>query len=229
MNSGSRGYLGALGVGSLLAALALTGCTPTDGGEAAADEAAAQAQSASATATTDPPDDPEPTDDPPSGEPETPASAEPTAAGGDCLVGAWVIPESELQEFYGSVSAQAEFTIVGEAALTFSEDTFEYLPDFVLEMNLAGQEAEGVVGGSVSGSYTSADGVITTSNEDNSMEVAIRIGGQEFAGGGDMADSFLDESPVNSAPYECGADGPVLMFQNGGADDRIPMHLQPAS
>ena len=79
----------------LLAALALAGCT-TGGTDDEAPSSAGGSPEESTGLTTD--------------------------SGGDCLVGEWIIPEDQLQAFYGQVAAESglTMTVAGDTALDFT-------------------------------------------------------------------------------------------------------------
>lgn len=160
---------------------------------------------------------------------EEPAAAEPTDAGETaapdddavaaddpaCLVGDWLITEDSMQAFYDSMDAPATFTVNGDTGLAFrADDTYEYTPGFTLEIDMGGMIASGTLTGSIAGSYETADGVITTSNEDNDIDLTVSAGGTTMDGS-DLGEGFLSSSPVNSADFECTPEGPVLTWQGG--------------
>lgn len=146
-----------------------------------------------------------------------------------CLVGAWVVPQDQLTRFYDALAVDAgggelQFEIVGQMLLTFGEDTYQYLPDFFLQVEVAGLTGTGDVSGSITGSYTVADGIITTSNESNDTRLTIDVMGQSIDGT-DILNSILASAPINSAPYECVGEDLVIGFETGSG--RIPITLSP--
>lgn len=145
----------------------------------------------------------------------------------DCLEGEWQLTESELQNYFDQMETPAEFKVVGGTGLNFSADTYEYVPEYALNMVVAGQEAEASLTGSIRGDYTADEGVVTTSNEANDVEIVVTVGGTVMDVG-EAFDSFMGMSPVNSAQYTCNATGPLLMFQAGEAGE-VPMQLEPAN
>lgn len=214
-----------------LAGLALTGCSPVGDDLTSEDDQVETTPQEDADAEGDESEgaDGEDAGDesaPPEG--ESAGDSEPDAAaapeGPECLIGDWRISEEEMQSFYDSMDTPAEFAISGDTGLRFAEDTYEYTPNFTLEMNVAGQDASGTMTGSITGSYTTDAGVVTTSNEDNDISLQLSVGGVEVDGT-ETGEGYLDASPVNSAPYECTSGGPVITFQNTG--DGVDIQLTP--
>lgn len=203
------------------ATVALAGCTSPTGGDAEDASAAVESVDSTPQEASESPD--------PDAESETEAAPEPTAAPeldpDTCLIGDWLIAEDQMQQFYDSIDTPAEFTVSGDTGLSFTEDSYEYTPDFTLKLLIVGQTGEGSVTGSVAGSYTTDGDIVTTSNENNDVSTLVTVGGQTMSGD-DTFDSFMSISPINSAPYECTSQGPILMFENGSSD-RVPMELTP--
>lgn len=132
-----------------------------------------------------------------------------------------------MQEFYDSMDTPATFTVNGDTGLAFRTDnTYEYTPGFTLEIDMGGMIASGTLTGSIAGSYAAADQVITTSNENNDIDLTVSVGGTTMDGS-DLGEGFLMSSPVNSADFECTADGPVLTWQGGSGG--LDITLIPAS
>lgn len=153
-----------------------------------------------------------------------PESREDGGAEADCLVGDWIIAESAMQEYYDSMDTPAAFTITGDTGLTFENDTYEYTPDFTLEIDLGSQTGSGTLTGSISGTYLTEGGVITTSSENNDIQMTVTVGGTTMDST-DLGTSFLEISPINSAEYECTPTGPVITWQNTG--DGLDIRLVP--
>ncbi len=208
------------------AVLLLSGCSAV--GDAEPSEASAEqpGESAPEVEEPDPSEAPAPTEEPGDAPAQTEAPAAPQegAESSDCLVGDWVISEEQMQRFYDSMDVPADFHITGDTGLSFAADTYEYTPDFQLKMDLGGQEASGTLTGSITGGYTTQDGVITTSNDANDIDMAITVAGVTMDGT-DTGEAFIESSPVNSAPYECTPAGPVITFENTG--DGVDIQLQP--
>lgn len=167
------------------------------------------------------PTDPEPEPADPD-EDDTPDADMPTDPA--CLIGQWRFSQDSMQAFYDTMDTPATFTVTGNTGLEFTADTFEYTPDFTLDIDIQGMPASGTLVGSIAGSYTTSDGIITTSNENNDVQMTVSVMGSEIDGGG-MFDEFMAMSPVNDAPFYCDSPGPVIMFETSG--DRIPMQLEP--
>lgn len=191
----------AIAAASLLS-LALVGCTTSSEGDLAVDPSA-----------------------PTSAEPEAPA--DPTDPG--CLVGDWVIAQSEMQKFYDAVSGSTEglsLTIEGDTGLSFTTDTFTYTPDFTLVLEIAGVAGEGVTTGSLSGGWTAADGIVTTTVGANDIDVQVSIAGTEVDAS-DSVGGIIASDPINQAPFDCSDPAaPVLQFDTG-TESRVPLALSP--
>lgn len=162
---------------------------------------------------------------------EAPTTTE-APAEGDCLIGDWVVTDEQMDLFYAGVmgTLQTPLTIdtVGSAPLSFAADgTYSWAPDFVLTVDIAGQTGAGDVGGTIRGNWTAVDGVVTTSAEVNDLTVSITVNGATF-GGDDLANGFLDTSPVNGVTYSCDGPLPVLDFKTADPDVTVPVTLTPA-
>lgn len=149
-------------------------------------------------------------------------AAEPEASGPECLIGDWIIPQDQMQGFYDAVGS-IEFEIEGDTGLSFTETDYRYTPDFALTMEIAGMQATGAITGSVTGEYTADDSTITTSHEVSDVAVTITVGGVT-QDGTDAFGDFMSSAPINSAPYECTPEGPVIQFDTG--DSRVPVQLR---
>lgn len=181
-----------------LAALALAGCTGAPE-ERAPEEAASAAPSAA---------------------PEEEAAA----SGPECLIGDWYISQDQMQSFYDAVSADngVAITIEGGTGLAFAESTYTYTPEFLLKLDVSGVTGTGTITGGISGDYTADESTITTSHDVSDVALTVDVGGQ-VVDGATLFDSILASTPINSAPYECGADGPVIQFDTGSG--RVPIQL----
>lgn len=154
-------------------------------------------------------------------EPEEPALAADDPA---CLVGDWLITEASMQEFYDSMDTPAVFTVNGDTGLTFEAETYEYTPGFTLDIDINGMGASGTLTGSIAGSWTASGGVITTSNEENDIDLQVTVAGQRMDGT-DLGEGFLAMSPINSADFRCEPSGPVIAWQGGSGP--LDVHLSP--
>lgn len=151
---------------------------------------------------------------------------------GDCLVGDWVVTEDEMNSFYSGLMATLDAPLLieatGSAPLSFRADgTYGWAPDFVLTVEVAGQRGEGVTGGTITGNWAVADGVITTASEVNALEVAVTVGGATVSGD-DLTNGLLDASPVNGVTYSCDGPSPVLDFKTADPDVTVPITLSRA-
>ena len=172
-----------------------------------------------------------PTTAPPA--PSTAAATTPTTAAPspDCLIGNWVITDSEMNAFYDTIEGQieggdVEFSITGQTLLDFTADTFRYTPAFTLTLDVVGQAGEGVTSGSVGGTYVGEDGLLTTTLTESSLDLTVTVMGQTFDGS-DMANGTLNSFPIVDSPYTCGPN-PTIMFKTSVEGVRHPVTLTPA-
>lgn len=151
------------------------------------------------------------------------------AASADCLVGRWVVAEDELNAFYDAVASGIDetvgLTISGEAGLEFTETAYAWSPAFTLALDLNGVVGSGEAGGSITGTYTATDGVLTTEVGESAMTLTIELGGQTIDGAA-LGNSFISGVPFASSPYTCDGPTPVIMFET--VDDRHAVTLTPA-
>lgn len=144
-----------------------------------------------------------------------------------CLIGDWRISQAEMQSFYDAVSGTAEgltLTIEGDTGLSFTADQYRYTPTFTLVLDLAGVVGEGVTTGSLGGTYTAADGVITTTLGDNDLETIVTINGATQDASGVLG-GIIASDPINQAPFDCtDPESPVLQFETGSGG-RTPVAL----
>jgi hypothetical protein len=158
------------------------------------------------------------------GSDDTAAPTTEPVAGPECLVGDWLISDSEMNKFYAMVgeATGTTFTIEGDTTLTFTTDQFTYTPDFSLVMTTAGVDATGRLSGPIAGAYTATDDTITTDVTSSDAHMFITVGGIEQ----DVTEQFGDAvtgAPFNNSPYRCTADGPILGFT---IDDTHNVELQ---
>ena len=172
---------------------------------------------------------------------EAPAITEPSEAGPDedvanidgaCLIGEWVVTEEAMNDFYGgmaaTLSSPVEFAVEGEAPLTLSADgTYRWEPAFDLVLEVAGASGTGATSGDIVGEWSASEGVLTTSADVNALEVTITVGGTTV-GGSDIANGFLNGSPINGVTYSCAGPTPVLDFQTADPNITVPVTLTAA-
>lgn len=156
--------------------------------------------------------------------PTTAPEEEAAASGPECLIGDWYITQEQMQSFYDAVSAANELaiTIDGGSGLAFTESTYTYTPEFTLRLTVAGLEGTGTITGGISGDYTADESTITTAHEVSDVTLTVDVAGQVIDGT-DQFGAILASAPINSAPYECGAEGPVIQFDTGSG--RVPIQL----
>lgn len=166
-----------------------------------------------------------PTTEPPTTEPPT---TEPPAS--DCLVGAWVVTEAEMNAFYDAIEAlidqPIDFTISGETGLTFTDSTYEWAPRFSLSLDLAGLTGSGDAGGTITGAYSTADGILSTELGESALTMVIQLGGQTIDGAA-LGNGIITSVPFVDSPYSCDGPTPVIEFET--IDDRHPVTLTPAA
>jgi hypothetical protein len=156
---------------------------------------------------------------------------EKSASGPECLIGDWYIAEDQMQAFYSAVSESnsgVDITVEGGTGLSFADTTYTYRPDFAILLHAAGADGKGSITGGISGDYTASETEVTTSHDVSDVAVSVTVSGISMDGT-DLFGDFLSSAPINSAPYECGADGPILQFDTGDGNPRVPIQLTPAS
>lgn len=162
------------------------------------------------------------------GDTPAPAPADPTDPA--CLIGDWVITEAQMQSFYDVLSDPVNdvfVTVEGETGLSFTADTFEYTPNFVLNLEISGVEGEGVTSGSLSGSWSASGGVLTTEVGENSLTSEVTVLGVT-QDGTELLGSFITSDPINSAPFDCSDPAaPVIEFET--TTGRTPIVLSARS
>lgn len=195
----------ALAAVSLLSLVALTACAPP---------------------TADPGESAEETDAAAPAEPE-----EEAVSGPECLIVDWYIAEDQMKAYYAALSAAnagLDIGVEGGTGLSFTESTYAYTPDFSILVQVSGAEGTGTITGGVTGDYSATENEITTSHDVSDVALSVTVSGITVDGAG-LFDSILDSAPINSAPYECGADGPIIQFKTGEGSPTVPMQLTPAA
>jgi hypothetical protein len=171
--------------------------------------------------------DPEVDDDAAGESTEPEAPTDPTDPA--CLIGDWRITQDQMQSFYDAVSGSTEglvLTIEGDTGLSFTADSYVYTPSFTLLLDIAGVQGQGVTTGSIGGSYTATEGVITTTVGDNDLETIVTIAGVTQDASSELG-AIIASDPINEAPFDCSdPDAPVLQFDTGSG--RTPVALTPA-
>lgn len=175
----------------------------------------------------EPGDDADPGASDPAGSGEPSAAPDPSDPG--CLIGNWRITQEQMQVFYDAVSSSTEglaLTIDGDTGLSFTATDYVYTPEFVLRLDVSGLVGEGVTTGSIGGTWTAEDGVITTTVGDNSLSTVVTIAGvtQDAS---DTLGAIIASDPINDAPFDCtDPAAPVIQFDTGSG--RVPVALTPA-
>jgi len=216
--------LGVVAVGALVFAA----CGGSDG-DTSSETAASAVDSAPATdapTTTSA----SPVTDPPATEPP---STEPVPdSDGACLVGEWVVTEDEMNKFYDAIESTVDvplsIAVEGSAPLTLSADgTYRWEPEFILTVEVTGISGTGAATGNITGDWSVDGEVLTSASEVNALEVSITVGGTTIEGS-DIANGFLNSSPINGVTYSCEGPVPVLDFMTGDPDVTVPVTLTPA-
>lgn len=157
-------------------------------------------------------------------------AAEPAPTGPACLIGDWYIAEDQMQKFYTAISdtnSNLDINVEGGTGLSFSTDTYSYTPEFAIVLQVAGMESRGAITGSIDGKYSTTGETITTSQETSDIALTVTVAGTTIDGT-DLADSLLASAPINSAPFDCGDAGPIIQFDTGDGNPRVPIQLTPA-
>ena len=193
--------------------------------EPAATEPAATEPAATEPAVTEPVTDSDAADD----EPEAGAGE---AESADCLIGDWVITQDEMNAYYDALEASLSlagpapvFEITGQTLLTMTPTEYVYTGDFDLTLDIAGQNGTGTSAGTVTGTWSETDGIITTELGESNLSVSVTVGGLTLDGS-ELANGLLNGLPINAAPYDCA--GPTIDFQVGEGAPRHPVKLTPA-
>jgi len=168
--------------------------------------------------------------DPPATDPPVTTAAADTD--GSCLVGQWVVTEEEMNKFYDALEATVDspltIDVEGSAPLTFSADgTYRWDPGFTLVVEVAGTVGTGEASGDITGNWSASEGVVTTASDVNALKVSITVGGVTIDGD-DLANGFLNSSPINGVTYSCDGPAPVLDFKTADPDVTVPITLTPA-
>lgn len=182
---------------------------------------------------------PTPTPDPTSADEEAVASetdatddtSEEAASAPECLIGDWYIAEDQMQSFYSAVSGSndgLDISVEGGTGLSFTDTGYTYTPDFAILLQVAGTEGKGSITGGVVGDYSATEAEITTSHDVSDVSVSVTVSGVTMDGT-DLFGDFMASAPINSAPYECGPEGPIILFDTGDDNPRVPIQLTPAS
>jgi hypothetical protein len=184
------------------------------------------------TAATEPPAPTEPPTDVAVGDSDAPTSTAPEPDAGDCLVGDWILTEEQMDAYYaglmGTLEAPLTLDTTGSAPLSFAADgTYEWAPGFTLTVEVAGASGTGEVAGTITGNWTATEGVVTTSSDVNALVVSITVNGVVFDGA-DLANGFLNSTPINGVTYSCDGPAPVLDFQTSDPSVTVPVTLTPA-
>lgn len=151
---------------------------------------------------------------------------------GECLVGAWVVTEEQMNAYYAGMmtTVDAPITLVatGHAGLTFGADgTYSWAPAFDLAVDIVGSAGTGSTTGTIHGSWTASDGTLTTASDVNAIELTITVNGTTFSGS-DLANGLLNSSPINGVTYSCVGPAPVLDFKTADPAVTVPVTLAPA-
>ena len=166
--------------------------------------------------------------------PET--TAEPTVPSADddgsCLVGSWLVTDEQMNAYYtglmGTVDAPITMVATGSAGLTFNADgTYAWAPDFTLVVDVVGAHGTGHTTGSITGSWSAADGVLATASDVNAVDLAITVNGTTFSGS-DLANGLLASSPIAGVTYSCVGGTPVIDFKTADPAVTVPVTLAPA-
>jgi hypothetical protein len=151
---------------------------------------------------------------------------EATLSGPDCLIGDWYIENDQMQGFYDALAeasgSPVDFNITGGTGLSFTGTEYTYTPEFELTLSLSGIDGSGAITGQVTGDYEATESTITTAHEESNVELIIVVGGVTQDGAGLFGD-ILRSAPINSAPYECSPEGPIIDFETSG--DRHSVQL----
>ncbi len=147
-------------------------------------------------------------------------------AGSDasCLVGRWTVDPAAIAPDLsglplpgGGAGDDLETTIDGDAFVEFRADgTFTYTADFVAEADLGGLELTATTIGDLGGTYTAADGVITTAIETDELDFVVRAAGLTVTRE-TLGLEAADVSPLTDTPFDCSGTTPTIDVSAAGA------------
>lgn len=201
-------------------ALTLAACTPVPSEDAAPAEAGTGADHDAAVDPAKTPQEPDTVVQ----QPAPAAPPEPAVSPAECLVGSWLFSQDVMNEFYSSIdTGGAELSIDGGSVLSFTEEAYEFDADFTLTMDI-GMTADGVLTGTVGGSYSASEDVLTTANETNDVSLDVSVMGTTVDATNEF-EGFMEFFSINDTPYEC-ADGELTLHYRGGGDQRVPLTLE---
>lgn len=167
---------------------------------------------------------------PPTTTPPKPTVPPPAPVNGArCLVGDWVISDTELDAYFDVVAVNAAFESIdndGVVRVSFTDTGFVWTNDYELSMTVADVDYASVSTGSFAGSYTEANGVLAGTVERDDRGGAVTQDGKPVGDVGDLFVGINPARPMDSMPFSC--DGPVLMMEAGpSAGARHAVHLSP--
>lgn len=143
-----------------------------------------------------------------------------------CLVGDWVLTEAAMQGFYDAIASEVEgitFVATGQAGLSFTPTDYRWTPEFTLNLEVSGVEGQGVTTGTLGGTWTADEGVITTVLGDNSLTTTVTVNGVT-QDGSELLGGILASDPINNTPFDCSdPNAPVLQFETSSG--RTPVTL----
>lgn len=127
--------------------------------------------------------------------------------------------ETDVEDF--------SMNVTGTAGITFTESNYEWLPDFTLELQVAGQTVVGRTGGSITGSYETADGVISVRNENPGLTIEVEVDGMTMDGS-ESGNDLQNSAPFGEANYRCVDGVPEIDFWSGPGSPTTTILLEPA-
>lgn len=144
----------------------------------------------------------------------------------ECLIGDWVLTQEQMQSFYDALGEETDgitFIAEGSAGLGFTATDYRWTPEFTLNFEVAGVMGQGITSGTLGGTYTASEGIITTTVGDNNLSATVTINGAT-QDGSDLLGAVISSDPINDTPYDCSdPDAPVLQFET--ATGRTPIVL----
>lgn len=140
-------------------------------------------------------------------------SPTPTALAADdpaCLVGAWMLDEEGMGEYYAQINdlleGAAEFSPRGDATLTIGADgSYTWAPDAQISALVAGREMEVSLSGTLGGTYTAEPGRIQTDAEvDDELIVTGTVDGSPVDAS--AIAQQIGGAPMTDSEFVCGDD-----------------------
>jgi len=147
-------------------------------------------------------------------EPNNPADAATGSA--DCLLGDWVVSDTELQTYYTTVAASSAFDTIdssGEVRISFGPTTFTWTNEYVLNLTIGANSYTAELGGQLSGTYTADSSQLTGIIDHDTRSGIFTEDDNAIEDAGDLFVGVIPTRPLDTTEFSC--DGPTLNIAVG--------------